>query len=264
MMTRRPKHMIPFMIGIILSTLVFSVATRICSTSFEFFQKPMKLLFKRGFDIVVSVLAIIVFAPIMLMTALLVRITMGSPILFRQARPGLNGVTFTMVKFRTMSMKHDQHHQLLPDEMRLTRLGQFLRKTSIDELPELFNVLRGEMSIVGPRPLLISYLNRYSPTQARRHEVKPGITGWAQINGRNSLSWDEKLKLDVWYVDNNSIMLDIKIIMLTVRKVLKREGISQEGHATMPEFTGSAVTVIEKQQFSERLNQRSYSQLPVE
>jgi len=164
---------------------------------------------------------------------------MGSPVLFRQVRPGLHRKPFVMYKFRTMRDLRDTEGRLLPDEMRLTRVGHILRATSLDELPELFNVLKGEMSLVGPRPLLMEYLELYTPEQARRHEVKPGITGWAQVNGRNAITWEEKFKLDVWYVDNWSLGLDLKILALTLIKVLKREGISADGHATMPEFRGS-------------------------
>jgi lipopolysaccharide/colanic/teichoic acid biosynthesis glycosyltransferase len=170
---------------------------------------------------------------------LLVRVNMGAPVLFHQERPGLHGRPFILYKFRTMRDLRDVEGRLLPDEMRLTRLGRILRSTSLDELPELFNVLKGEMSLVGPRPLLMEYLNRYTPEQARRHEVKPGITGWAQVNGRNAITWEEKFKLDVWYVDNWNLGLDLKILGLTLIKVLKREGISAGGHATMPEFRGS-------------------------
>jgi len=165
---------------------------------------------------------------------------MGSPVIFRQERPGLHGRPFRMIKFRTMRNATDAAGNPLPDAQRMTRVGTFLRSSSIDELPELWNVLRGEMSLVGPRPLLMEYLPLYSPEQARRHDVKPGITGWAQINGRNALSWDEKFALDVWYVDNRSFLLDLKILALTVKKVVVREGISQQGQATMEKFRGSA------------------------
>ena len=165
---------------------------------------------------------------------------MGTPVLFRQTRPGQFGRPFSMMKFRTMRDAYDKNGNQLPDSERLTRLGKFLRSTSLDELPGLWNVLRGEMSLVGPRPLLMEYLPHYTPEQARRHEVKPGITGWAQVNGRNALSWDEKFKFDVWYVDHQSLWLYVKIIALTVLKVLKREGISAAGEATMPKFTGQA------------------------
>ena len=177
-------------------------------------------------------------APILAVIALLVRLKLGSTVLFRQQRPGLHGKPFTLYKFRTMTNARDADGNLLPDAERLTNFGRFLRRTSLDELPELINVLKGDMSLVGPRPLLIQYLQRYTPEQARRHETRPGITGWAQINGRNALSWEEKFHLDVWYVDNVSLWLDLKILFLTVWKVLRREGISQTGHATMEEFLG--------------------------
>lgn len=195
---------------------------------------------KRMFDIIASCILLVLFSPVMALTACLIYLTMGSPVLFRQQRPGLYGQPFTLVKFRTMTDARDKTGNLLPDEMRLTRLGALLRSTSLDELPQLFNVLKGEMSLVGPRPLKMEYLSLYTPRQARRHEVLPGITGWAQVNGRNSLSWEEKFELDVWYVDNQSFWLDLKILFLTVVKVLKREGISAEGHVTMPKFTGSS------------------------
>ena len=171
-----------------------------------------------------------------MLIGILVRMKIGSPVLFKQVRPGLHGRPFTIYKFRTMTDERDKDGNLLPDGERLTRLGKFLRKASIDELPELFNVIKGEMSTVGPRPLLMQYLDRYTPEQARRHEVKPGITGWAQVNGRNAISWEDKFKLDVWYVDNQSLWLDIKIILMTLVKVFKREGISANGEATMQEF----------------------------
>lgn len=199
----------------------------------------MKHTLKRLVDILCSFAAIILLSPIMVVVALAVWKYLGSPILFRQVRPGLNGDPFTMYKFRTMLDVRDSEGNLLPDEQRLTRFGRFLRSTSLDELPELFNVLKGDMSLVGPRPLLMEYLDRYTPRQARRHEVKPGITGWAQVNGRNALSWEEKFELDVWYVDHWSLWLDIKILLLTVWKVLRREGISAEGHSTAPVFLGS-------------------------
>lgn len=191
---------------------------------------------KRVFDVVVSATALVVLAPVMGLIALLVWRTMGRPVLFRQARPGLHGKPFVMYKFRTMRDLRDAEGNLLPDEARLTPFGRWLRTTSLDELPELVNVLRGEMSLVGPRPLLMEYLDRYTPEQARRHEVKPGITGWAQIHGRNNLSWEERLRLDVWYVDNWSLWLDVKILWRTLWMVLRREGISAQGHATMPRF----------------------------
>jgi len=194
---------------------------------------------KRVVDIVGASVGIILLAPVMLAVALLVLLTMGRPVLFRQQRPGLRGKPFTLYKFRTMRDARTPSGELLPDELRLTTFGKWLRSTSLDELPELFNVLKGEMSLVGPRPLLMEYLPRYSPEQARRHEVKPGITGWAQVNGRNALSWEEKFRLDVWYVDHWNLWLDMKIVLLTIWKVLKREGISAEGSATMPVFTGN-------------------------
>ncbi len=193
---------------------------------------------KRVVDIVGATLALVLLAPLLLSIAVLVRLKLGSPVLFRQVRPGLHGKPFVIYKFRTMTDARDANGVLLPDEQRLTRFGQFLRSTSLDELPELLNVLKGEMSLVGPRPLLMEYLERYTPEQARRHEVKPGITGWAQIHGRNAISWEEKLRLDVWYVDNWSLGLDFRILLITLWKVLRREGISAEGHATMPQFVG--------------------------
>lgn len=199
-------------------------------------RKPVECALKRCFDLVVASIALVVLAPVILGIAWLVRRTMGTPVLFRQMRPGLHGKPFVMYKFRTMTEARDAHGNLLPDHQRLTPLGRWLRATSLDELPELVNVLKGDMSLVGPRPLLMEYLERYTPEQARRHEVKPGITGWAQIHGRNALSWEEKFRLDVWYVDHWSLWLDLKILWRTLWIVLKREGISAEGHATMPEF----------------------------
>lgn len=194
---------------------------------------------KRLFDILVAVLALVLFALPLLSLIWLVRSKLGSPVFFRQVRPGLRGQPFQMVKFRTMTDERGPDGQLLPDAERLTPFGRFLRASSLDELPELWNVLRGDMSLVGPRPLLMEYLPLYSPEQARRHEVRPGITGWAQVNGRNALSWEDKFKLDVWYVDHRSLWLDIRILWLTVKKVLVREGVSAQGEATMPKFTGS-------------------------
>ena len=194
---------------------------------------------KRIFDFVIAALGILIASPVLLVTAGLVAIFHGRPILFRQQRPGYKGKLFTIKKFRTMNNARDKAGNLLPDAERLTPLGRFLRISSIDELPELFNILQGEMSLVGPRPLLTQYLERYSPEQARRHDVMPGLTGWAQINGRNALTWDEKFKLDVWYVDHWSFWLDVKILLLTFWKVFKREGISQPGHATAEEFMGN-------------------------
>ncbi len=193
---------------------------------------------KRLFDILGALAGLVICAPILLLVAGLIRLKMGSPIFFYQVRPGRNGRPFRMIKFRTMRDTADANGQLLSDIERLTRLGRKLRDSSVDELPELWNVLKGEMSLVGPRPLLMDYLTLYSPNQARRHEVRPGITGWAQVNGRNAISWDEKFVLDVWYVDNHSIWLDLKIIWMTLRKVFRREGISAAGHATMPKFLG--------------------------
>lgn len=195
--------------------------------------------FKRLFDLLVSFLGLIILSPILFVLFLLVAMKNGRPVIFSQVRPGLHGKVFKLFKFRSMRNAFDKHGNPLPDEERLTKFGKFLRASSLDELPELFNVLKGEMSLVGPRPLLVAYLDRYSPEQARRHEVLPGITGWAQVNGRNALSWEEKFKLDVWYVDHQSFWLDIKILFMTVLKVFKREGISAEGSATAPEFMGS-------------------------
>ena len=193
---------------------------------------------KRIFDLILSVSAIMVLLPVLVVIALLVRVQLGSPVLFKQIRPGLQGKPFAIFKFRTMSNAQYLDGRLLPDAARLTRFGRLLRSTSLDELPEFYNVLKGEMSLVGPRPLMMQYLNRYTPEQARRHEVKPGITGWAQINGRNAITWEEKFKLDVWYVDNKSLLLDVKIIYMTIIKIFKREGISQAGQATAEEFMG--------------------------
>lgn len=190
-------------------------------------------------DVVLAALAVLVLAPLMLAIAVVLRMTLGSPILFRQARIGLNGRQFELVKFRTMVDAAGHDGQPLPDQDRLTSFGRLLRVSSIDELPELWNVLRGDMSLVGPRPLLVEYLPLYSDEQARRHEVRPGITGWAQVNGRNAISWDEKLALDVWYVDNQSLRIDLKILWLTLWKVLARHGISAEGEATVSKFTGN-------------------------
>ena len=196
-------------------------------------------LVKRVFDVVAAIGALIVLSPVMAAIALVVRIWLGSPVLFRQVRPGYEGRPFTCLKFRSMTDERDAGGELLPDAKRLTRLGQFLRSSSLDELPELVNVIRGEMSLVGPRPLLMQYLERYTPEQMRRHEVKPGITGWAQVNGRNQASWDEKFACDVWYVENRSVWLDLKILVLTLWKTIKREGICEPGQATMQEFRGA-------------------------
>ncbi len=196
-------------------------------------------LLKRIFDIVAASLGLVLLSPVLLVIAVLVRVFHGAPVLFGQVRPGYQGRLFRIYKFRTMTDARAPDGSLLPDAERLTPLGRFLRATSLDELPELFNVLRGEMSLVGPRPLLVQYLERYSPEQMRRHEVLPGLTGWAQVNGRNALTWQEKFALDVWYVDHWSFWLDIKILFLTLWKVLRREGISQPGHATAEEFMGN-------------------------
>jgi len=190
-------------------------------------------------DWVLSFLAIALLAVPMILIAWMVYFRLGSPIIFRQTRPGLRGEPFQMFKFRTMKNSCDSKGKLLPDDARLTNFGRFLRSTSLDELPELWNVLKGEMSLVGPRPLLMDYLPLYSPEQARRHEVKPGITGWAQVNGRNAISWEEKFQLDVWYVDHQSFWLDQKILFLTVKRVFQRSGISAYGEITMPRFTGN-------------------------
>ena len=202
-------------------------------------KQPM---LKRAFDLIVSLLTLILLSPLLTLIASLVRLKLGSPIIFRQQRPGLRGEPFTIYKFRTMTGERDTQGNLLSDSERLTPFGQFIRSTSLDELPELFNVLKGNMSLVGPRPLLMQYLDRYTPEQMRRHEVKPGITGWAQVNGRNAITWEQKFALDVWYVDHQSLWLDLKIIALTIWKILKREGISQPGQATMEEFMGSGVS----------------------
>jgi len=192
---------------------------------------------KRLFDLLASAIGIIFLAVPLALVALLVKRKLGSPVLFIQVRSGLRGKPFRILKFRTMTDARDASGALLPDSHRLTPFGSFLRASSLDELPELWNVLRGEMSLVGPRPLLMEYLPLYSPEQARRHEIRPGITGWAQVNGRNAISWAEKFSLDVWYVDNRNVCLDVRILWLTVRKVLLRDGISAEGEATMPAFT---------------------------
>ena len=182
---------------------------------------------------------LILLSPIMLLLALLIRLNLGSPVLFCQQRPGLHAVPFKIYKFRTMTDERDSSGALLPDELRLNSFGKWLRKMSLDELPQLFNVIKGDLSLVGPRPLLMEYLPLYTPEQARRHDVKPGITGWAQVNGRNAISWEEKFRLDVWYVDHQSFWLDMKILWMTAMKVVKSEGISQKGQATMEAFKGS-------------------------
>jgi sugar transferase EpsL len=194
---------------------------------------------KRAFDAIVSAFTLVVLSPLLAVVAVIIWLQMGLPVVFRQQRPGYNGVPFFAFKFRSMTNQRDEQGRLLPDEARITRLGVFLRRSSLDELPQFWNVLRGDMSLVGPRPLLMQYLDRYTPEQARRHSVPPGITGWTQVNGRNDLPWEKKLALDVWYVDHWSLWLDLHILAITVWKVLKGEGISAEGSATMPEFMGN-------------------------
>ncbi len=194
---------------------------------------------KRLLDICVSGLALLLLSPVLVVLAILVRVKLGSPVLFRQTRPGLHGEPFEMMKFRTMTDGRDANGELLPDDQRLVPFGRFLRNSSLDELPELFNVLRGDMSLVGPRPLLMAYLPLYNAHQRRRHEVRPGITGWAQINGRNNVTWQEKFDLDVWYVDHAGLWLDLKILLLTARTVLRRDGVSKDGHATTDYFKGN-------------------------
>ena len=195
--------------------------------------------FKRLIDIICSLIGLILFFPILLVVALLIRINLGSPVFFTQTRLGKDGKEFKMIKFRTMRDSLDKFGQLLPDEQRLTKFGKILRSTSLDELPELINVLKGDMTLVGPRPLLVEYKELYSERQFRRHEVSPGITGWAQINGRNAISWNERFELDVWYVDNISFLLDMKILVMTILKVIKRDGINEQGQASMSKFTGN-------------------------
>jgi sugar transferase EpsL len=194
---------------------------------------------KRFIDLLVGITSYTLLSPVLFAISIALRLEIGSSVFFSQMRPGLNGMPFVLFKFKTMADLKDEKGRFLPDEQRITKIGSWLRSTSLDELPELINIVKGEMSIVGPRPLLMRYLDRYSPEQARRHEVKPGLTGWAQVNGRNAISWEEKFKLDVWYVDNQSLWLDLKIIALTIGKVLRREGISQAGEATMHEFMGT-------------------------
>ena len=197
---------------------------------------------KRVFDFSMAMIALIIFLPVVLLLMLLVRLKIGSPVFFSQIRPGRNAKPFKLYKLRTMTDARDANDELLSDSDRLTRFGKLLRSSSLDELPGLWNVLKGDMSLVGPRPLLMQYLDLYTPEQARRHEVRPGITGWAQVNGRNAISWEEKFKLDVWYVDNQSIWFDIKITLLTIKKVFFREGICAAGEATMPFFLGNDAT----------------------
>jgi len=193
---------------------------------------------KRSFDLILTVPVVVVLLPLLIVTAILVRIKLGAPVIFRQQRPGLLGKPFYMYKFRSMTDERDSEGNLLPDSVRLTSFGRLLRKLSLDELPQLWNVIKGDISLVGPRPLLMAYLPLYSEDQARRHEVKPGITGWAQVNGRNAISWEEKFILDVWYVDNRSFMLDLKILWLSCKKLIRPEGIQHGNHATMPVFEG--------------------------
>jgi sugar transferase EpsL len=199
----------------------------------------LRLFSKRGFDALVSLVLLIALFPVLALIALTIRLCLGSPVIFRQVRAGFQGKTFTLLKFRTMLETRDVRGAPRPDGERLTRLGCCLRDTSLDELPELINVLKGEMSLVGPRPLLTQYLKRYTPAQMRRHEVKPGITGWAQVNGRNSITWEERFALDVWYVDNWSLWLDLRILAITACKIVRREGIRHPGEATMSEFMGT-------------------------
>jgi len=199
----------------------------------------MKNAVKRLFDIIFTIALVVALSPVLLVTYFLVKYKLGSPSLFRQERPGKCGKIFLMYKFRSMTDARDENGELMPDSVRLTGFGKLLRKTSLDELPELFNILKGDMSFVGPRPLLVRYLERYTPEQARRHEVKPGLTGWAQVNGRNAISWEEKFRLDVWYVDHWTLWLDLKILFLTFAKVFRSEGISADNHATMEEFWGT-------------------------
>lgn len=194
---------------------------------------------KRILDIISSLLAIIILSPLLAVTAVIVKTKLGSPVLFKQERPGKDEKIFTLMKFRTMTDERDENGELLPDEVRLTKFGKFLRSTSIDELPELFNILKGDMSVIGPRPLLVKYLPRYNEHQHRRHEVRPGLSGWAQVNGRNSISWEEKFDLDVEYVDNYSLSKDINILFMTVMSVIKRDGINSDNDVTMEEFMGS-------------------------
>ena len=213
------------------------------------------MIMKRIIDVLGAGFGLVLLSPLLVVLMLLVRINMGAPVFFRQRRPGLHGNIFTLIKFRTMSETRDAEGRLLPDAQRLTSFGRFLRGTSLDELPELINVLKGEMSLVGPRPLLVEYLDRYSPEQARRHKVRPGITGWAQVNGRNLTNWPQRFEYDVWYVDNHNLLLDLKILLLTFWKTMRREGISGEGLATMGEFMGSSGPVNEPHEDPDSLDQ---------
>jgi len=209
-------------------------------------QDGWRLAAKRALDVTVAAFGLVLLSPVILLTTLLVLFSVGRPILYRQQRPGKNGIPFTLLKFRTMREERDAAGRLLPDGERLTFSGRVLRATSLDELPQLWNVMRGDLSLVGPRPLLTQYLDRYTPQQMRRHEVLPGITGWAQVNGRNALSWPEKFQLDVWYVDHWSLWLDVRIVCKTIWHVLTRKGISQEGHATMPEFEAGDKSYLQR------------------
>ncbi|MEI4801774.1 sugar transferase [Bacillus sp. NPDC077411] len=193
---------------------------------------------KRIFDLLISLFLLLCLSSVIVVVAVLVRLKLGSPIIFKQQRPGLHGKPFYLYKFRTMTDERDNQGKSLPDQVRLTTFGKFLRKCSLDELPQLINVVKGDLSLVGPRPLLMEYLSLYSSEQAKRHDVKPGITGWAQVNGRNAITWEEKFKLDVWYVNNQSFLIDMKILFLTLIKVFKSEGVNQDGHVTMERFTG--------------------------
>ncbi|WP_313432097.1 sugar transferase [Siminovitchia terrae] len=193
---------------------------------------------KRAFDLIVSITCFTLFLPLIIITTILIKIKLGSPVIFKQQRPGLNDKPFVLYKFRSMTDERDENGDLLPDHIRLTQFGKLLRQLSLDELPQLLNVIKGEMSLVGPRPLMMEYLPLYTTEQARRHLVKPGITGWAQVNGRNAITWEEKFKMDVWYVDNRNFFLDMKILFLTVKKVLVCDGVSNMNHVTMPDFEG--------------------------
>ncbi len=206
---------------------------------------------KRTWDVVLSGMAVIMLSPLLAVLVLWIRWQIGKPVFFVQTRPGKNGKPFRIVKFRTMRETRDAEGKLLPDAERMTALGRFLRAASLDELPELWNVLKGDMSLVGPRPLLMQYLPLYTPEQARRHEVRPGITGWAQVNGRNAISWEKKFELDVWYVDHQSFWLDLKILWLTLWQVVRRDGIRHEGHATMPAFTGTGIQSVNERESSQ-------------
>ncbi len=233
-------HTSPLMafIGIFLYVAFFFVSMLTGQAFVSLFDYLYRQVGKRALDFIAAGAALILLSPVMLVLAVLIRLRLGSPVLFVQQRPGLHGKPFLMYKFRTMTDARDAQGNLLPDDQRLTAFGKFLRSTSLDELPELINVLKGEMSLVGPRPLLMEYLALYTPEQARRHEVRPGITGWAQINGRNAVGWSEKFRLDVYYVDNISLMLDLKILLVTLRKVVRRDGISAKQHVTMPRYMG--------------------------